>query len=145
SGNGSGASNSGATTNGPSSTMSSGTSTGGTPRDRCQLPIDSGQCNAYFAAYAYNSMSGLCEPFGYGGCGGNDNRFDSLDACLEACSPGGRTACQASSDCVIDHGCCGYCDISSVDELVAVNSGYAGFRAPECTQLGCVECETPPE
>ncbi|VDN20225.1 unnamed protein product [Dibothriocephalus latus] len=40
---------------------------------------------AYFRMYGYNSTSGHCEQFIYGGCGGNDNRFESLEECKDKC------------------------------------------------------------
>uniref|UniRef100_A0A914LTL3 BPTI/Kunitz inhibitor domain-containing protein n=1 Tax=Meloidogyne incognita TaxID=6306 RepID=A0A914LTL3_MELIC len=31
-------------------------------------------------------FKGLCQPFIYNGCEGNDNRFESASACRKACS-----------------------------------------------------------
>src|SRR4051812_35523582 len=41
----------------------------------CKLPRESGNCDAYIPSYWHNPATGVCEPFVYGGCGGNANRF----------------------------------------------------------------------
>ena len=56
----------------------------------CQLPPVGGLCEAYFPSFFYNSTSSKCESFVYGGCGGNDNRFDTKDSCMESCGDGKR-------------------------------------------------------
>jgi len=95
--------------------------------------------------YGYNTDTGRCERFLWGGCGGNDNRFESLEACLNVCDPEGRTSCEDTSDCVIDHGCCGFCGIDSTDALVAVHRKYGSFTAPECALVDCEFCRIPDE
>ena len=55
---------------------------------RCSLPSETGNCDAYFPAYFHNPVTGVCEPFVYGGCGGNDNRFETREACQAACRGG---------------------------------------------------------
>ena len=50
------------------------------------MPVVMGLCEGYFPMYAYDSESGTCKEFIYGGCGGNDNRFSSLELCMEACA-----------------------------------------------------------
>jgi hypothetical protein len=55
------------------------------PRDRCELPIDAGDCLAVIIRFAYNPITQDCEPFVYGGCGGNENNFETLDACKKRC------------------------------------------------------------
>ena len=55
--------------------------------DRCLQPKVIGVCDALFPSYFFNSSSGMCEQFNYGGCGGNENRFSSGLECLQACSP----------------------------------------------------------
>lgn len=42
-------------------------------------------CEAYIPRYFYNSKAGECQIFIYGGCGGNANRFRSLEDCKQAC------------------------------------------------------------
>ena len=53
--------------------------------DTCRLQPESGACLAYFPRYFYNSASGMCERFVYGGCGGNENRFRTIEDCQAAC------------------------------------------------------------
>jgi hypothetical protein len=35
--------------------------------------------------YFYNAEKGACEQFYYGGCGGNENRFNELADCTSTC------------------------------------------------------------
>ncbi|KAL7057370.1 hypothetical protein AAHC03_019374 [Spirometra sp. Aus1] len=56
--------------------------------DPCFMPIRSGMCRARIPMYAYNAELGVCEEFIYRGCGGNLNRFETLEDCEMAC--GGR-------------------------------------------------------
>ncbi|XP_017857334.1 PREDICTED: PI-actitoxin-Afv2a [Drosophila arizonae] len=51
----------------------------------CLQPMVSGRCFGYVESYAYNPLERRCEAFIYGGCGGNENRFDSKAACEYAC------------------------------------------------------------
>jgi hypothetical protein len=37
------------------------------------------------SSFFYNSLTGNCERFLYGGCGGNRNRFETLARCWERC------------------------------------------------------------
>jgi len=62
---------------------------GGGGDDICELPADSGNCLAYFERFAFNPLTGECEEFVWGGCGGNDNNFETLEECQKAC--GGST------------------------------------------------------
>lgn len=57
------------------------------PRDLCNLPIESGDCRAVILRFAYNPATRDCEPFVYGGCGGNANNFTTLQECKKACEP----------------------------------------------------------
>ncbi|XP_022817328.1 kappaPI-actitoxin-Avd3b-like [Spodoptera litura] len=52
---------------------------------KCLLPSDPGLCLALVPMYTYNSAMKICEPFAYGGCQGNENRFASLEKCQAAC------------------------------------------------------------
>ena len=53
--------------------------------DICELPSDKGPCEAAIRRWFYNSASKQCQQFFYGGCQGNDNRFDDLRSCLSRC------------------------------------------------------------
>ena len=53
--------------------------------DVCTLEREQGICRGYFPSYYYNSDSEECELFVYGGCGGNGNRFSTLEGCLRRC------------------------------------------------------------
>jgi hypothetical protein len=52
----------------------------------CSLAYQIGPCKGSFPSYYYNSTTQTCERFIYGGCGGNDNRFNDLTSCLQTCT-----------------------------------------------------------
>ncbi|KAF5401310.1 protease inhibitor [Paragonimus heterotremus] len=52
---------------------------------RCLFPSDSGSCSDSITMFAYDARVGDCVPFVYSGCGGNDNRFPSMDECMRQC------------------------------------------------------------
>ncbi|XP_033894704.3 WAP, Kazal, immunoglobulin, Kunitz and NTR domain-containing protein 2-like [Acipenser ruthenus] len=51
----------------------------------CGLPSLQGQCKAYEPRWAYSSVLKQCHSFIYGGCGGNENNFESKESCEEMC------------------------------------------------------------
>ncbi|XP_049527493.1 actinia tenebrosa protease inhibitors-like [Dermacentor silvarum] len=51
----------------------------------CQPAADSGSCNQQLERWYYNVVSGECETFVYGGCGGNENNYESVWECEIAC------------------------------------------------------------
>ncbi|RNA27619.1 Kunitz Bovine pancreatic trypsin inhibitor domain [Brachionus plicatilis] len=53
--------------------------------DVCSLPSEMGFCRGYFVKYFFSKENRKCEQFVYGGCGGNDNRFDSVSECEKTC------------------------------------------------------------
>uniref|UniRef100_A0A6G5A557 Putative kunitz n=1 Tax=Rhipicephalus microplus TaxID=6941 RepID=A0A6G5A557_RHIMP len=50
-----------------------------------QEPVK-GNCRAHLQRWYYNSSSGNCSVFYYGGCGGNENRFLNCQECMGNCS-----------------------------------------------------------
>lgn len=57
--------------------------------DLCTLPSASGgpenYCRAAHEKFFFNKETQECEMFTYGGCGGNDNRFNTKAECEERC------------------------------------------------------------
>ncbi|XP_059199129.1 tissue factor pathway inhibitor a [Centropristis striata] len=51
----------------------------------CALKDESGPCKAIKDRFFFNVDTGHCELFEYGGCGGNANNFETLEACEETC------------------------------------------------------------
>nr|XP_055164523.1 tissue factor pathway inhibitor isoform X2 [Nyctereutes procyonoides] len=51
----------------------------------CALKADNGPCRAMIRNYFFNIHTQQCEEFIYGGCEGNQNRFESLEECEEKC------------------------------------------------------------
>ena len=53
--------------------------------NHCSLPMEIGFCKAAMPRFYYNSLTGECEKFTYGGCGGNKNNFLTKESCLKEC------------------------------------------------------------
>ncbi|GFY60856.1 kunitz-type U19-barytoxin-Tl1a [Trichonephila inaurata madagascariensis] len=51
----------------------------------CEQEKKVGPCRAIFRKYYFNKESGKCERFDYGGCQGNDNRFNTKEECQAMC------------------------------------------------------------
>lgn len=51
---------------------------------RCRQLPDAGRCKAYMPSYYYDSISGKCKEFIYGGCGGS-RPFVTLEDCEKSC------------------------------------------------------------
>lgn len=54
-------------------------------KDTCQLPADIGNCQNYSALWYFDTKIKRCRQFYYGGCGGNENRFNSESECDQRC------------------------------------------------------------
>jgi len=67
--------------------------------------MESGMCLAYFPVYGYNSETGECEEFVYGGCGGNENRFDTKEACEKTCSSVSEASNGPSGNSTVEPSC----------------------------------------
>uniref|UniRef100_A0A0K8R4Y2 Putative salivary kunitz domain protein n=1 Tax=Ixodes ricinus TaxID=34613 RepID=A0A0K8R4Y2_IXORI len=51
----------------------------------CTLLPDDGPCRALIERYYYDSVTGTCHKFLYGGCEGNGNNFDTEPECIKKC------------------------------------------------------------
>jgi len=54
---------------------------------RCLEPRTAGRCKARFAVFGFDPLKGKCVQYFYGGCEGSENRFETLQACNDACAP----------------------------------------------------------
>jgi len=68
------------------------------PEDICKLPKDKGPCRARKPKFYYDSITGACSSFMYGGCQGNKNNFDSIEECEAQCSTKSERVCELPKD-----------------------------------------------
>ncbi|KAL3188602.1 hypothetical protein MRX96_022604 [Rhipicephalus microplus] len=57
-----------------------------TPPDVCTLPKQPGPCYGLLMMWYFDTATRECRNFTYGGCEGNDNRFESLELCKQRCA-----------------------------------------------------------
>lgn len=94
---------------------------------RCEQPADPGPCNGAIGRWFHDPASGSCDAFTYGGCLGNDNNFDSQEACERACRVQSVPVCEQPLDA-------GPCD-------AALRRFRYDARTDECVQFtygGCL-------
>ncbi|KAH8392557.1 hypothetical protein KR215_011135 [Drosophila sulfurigaster] len=52
----------------------------------CYEPVSNrGYCFGFYKLWSFDYTTGQCVPFVYGGCGGNNNRFESREQCEFLC------------------------------------------------------------
>jgi len=66
--------------------------------DACSLPRAIGPCKGARPRYYFNPLTKTCEPFTFGGCGGNRNNFVSLQDCSRVCGPSAQESSRMGSN-----------------------------------------------
>ncbi|XP_018428220.1 PREDICTED: WAP, Kazal, immunoglobulin, Kunitz and NTR domain-containing protein 2 [Nanorana parkeri] len=65
------------------------------PVNLCNSPALQGPCKAYEPRWAYSKLLSQCQSFIYGGCGGNENNFESKETCEDMCPFPKNQKCKA--------------------------------------------------
>lgn len=97
----------------------------------CTLPPVVGPCAAAMPRWYFDPATGKCTPFTYGGCGGNENNFQTPAACVTACAANAATPCDAIK-CATD----AQCLYVGAEPTCAAPCG-AGSTCPPGLSCGC--------
>lgn len=128
-------------TGGTGGTAAGAAGAGGATQDHCLLPADSGPCEAAFERWYFDAATGVCRPFIYGGCEGNENNFETLEACSASCAGAGMTdptACEQPTDCIITAmTCCGGSAMPTLRDVTAINRGSLEAFTQPCQLVDC--------
>lgn len=58
--------------------------------DACLLTQDQGGCLSFTMMWFFDAEKAACARFWYGGCGGNNNRFETQEECENLCLTSSR-------------------------------------------------------
>ena len=121
-----------------------GVDSGWTPAPACLMSFDPGPCRGAISVYAFDGSS--CVPRTYGGCDGNDNRFNSLEECMVACEGrptpngcrGGRIAQEICLACGQVGGCASMATVCALTcDADAGGPGDCSSNLPFCYHGVC--------
>ena len=121
----------------------------------CMLPAESGPCGAVCPSFFYNTCTRECESFVWGCCGGNANRFESLEACEAGCPPDGAACtllpdpgpCDDKIAAWFFNACSSACESFVYGGCEGNDNRYATQEECEaaCPPRGCTPGSTPPD
>lgn len=120
--------------------------------DVCNLPKQPGPCRAYMPRFYYDSETGYCKRFIYGGCLGNKNNFNVVEDCTRKCGgkpdPCDNTNCARDEKCVLVPTPCApgsqSCDPVAVCQKDDPCTTVRCRSGTECLDGKCVEiCQLP--
>ena len=101
----------------------------------CELAFEVGDCDAAIPVWWHDASTGRCEQQIYGGCGGNDNRFETFEACQARCGHAGSpddVACRVDGET--------YPNGSGVPDPYSCNGCTCNQgQIDSCTEIGCPE------
>jgi hypothetical protein len=114
------------------------------------LPVVTGPCLASEPSYWFDAATGVCVPFVYGGCDGNENRFATIHECYAACGGHGDrddAACTQNTECIatrLSEPCC----TTDVRNFVGLNVAAeleCSDPALRCNAACAADCAALPE
>lgn len=118
-----------------------GASAGGSQQgSACLEPVaPTGSSSCAFEGFAFDADAERCRYFSTARCEVTKNRFDTLEACVAACDPGGLDRCRVAADCTVrSAGCCRACEPAKREELRAIPIAYADVET--CPDVACGAC-----
>lgn len=114
-------------------------------KDFCQLSPGRGRCRMSIQKWFYDSSSGECRNFTWGGCGGNANKFETKSICELVCKPGCRHE-RCSNTCpngfIIDADGCSTCRCQLGFEQESCPSVECDAICPHGYQRDSAGCQT---
>ena len=70
----------------------------------CELDREVGSCKGKFVRFGFDRATGNCSEFVYGGCQGNDNKFQTMESCRQECL--GVSSRDSNAKYGIHNACC---------------------------------------
>ncbi|XP_035677445.1 tissue factor pathway inhibitor-like isoform X2 [Branchiostoma floridae] len=119
----------------------------------CDLAADAGPCEGSHRRWYYDTSSGECHQFAYGGCGGNSNRFHSRKRCHATCGGKAQSARRIVTDVGANDDVClepmkvGICKAAvqrfffNSEEKKCMSFTYGGCRGNGNNFVTMQECE----